>query len=695
MMKLEQRVRVAVATGDDLDVRTFSVRERMDELFRVEVTAVSRNHAIALDEVIGNDARFWFELVGSTRPLHGIVIEMRQVRVDEAGLATYRLVIAPTAWRMTQRKNFRIFQFSSELDIVKKLFSEWSIEHEARIARSHKPRKYRVQYDESDFSFACRMLQDAGISFYFESSDGGTKLVLDDEPQTRELAYPLLAFFDKPQVTDRHFVTNVTVRQRAKPGTMTIGDLDYRRPSTSQPRLTTRRGLPVESVLEQFDYEPGAFLFQGGGGGSTPAADDRGASRTDEGSGGDRTETRLLARRRGEKVVKLESSVLALAPGVLFSVANHPHRAVALSAGLLVTGTELAGEYSAAWRIEVEAVSSAIPYRPERTAPKPRVPGLESATVVGPTAEEIHTDEYGRVRVHFHWDRESGRNEASSCWLPTSQPWAGTSFGGVNLPRIGQEVLVEFLGGDPDRPVVIGRVYTETNPPPDKLPMFKHVSGIMSESTPRMVMGAADASGTESPTSLLGGGQTMSQSELTGEVNNKSGQYQATSPTGSMDRWSGSGIKFSDADGKQMIYIQAQRDLNINVNECWRTIVKHNRNCKVGTDDVLDVGHRHVIAIKGNQDIEVVGNQTLDVTRRRAEEVRGELDLEIGKDFECTSITDAINYQSKETLSIEATNKILIVSKGSTIEMTTDKIVIKSSDKLFVQPGSGGFPKSR
>jgi len=692
-MSEPNRVQVHVATSDDLDVRSFSVREEMDHLFRVEVTAVSRNLEIALDRVIGLDASFSLSTTNATKALHGIAIEMKQTRVDADGLATYSLVIAPAAWRMTQRKNHRIYQFISELDIVKKLLSEWGIEHEARIGRSHEPRKYRVQYDETDFDFMRRMLQDAGIAFHFASSEGGTKLVLDDQPEQGELAHPLLAFEDTPQVTGASFVTKVSVRRRVKPGTMTIGDLDYRKPSTAQPRLSTRRGLDVEARLEQFDYEPAAFLFQGAGGGNTPTADDRGASRTNESAGMDRTQTRLLARRRGDRVVGVESNVLTLAPGVLFSVANHPHRDVAPDQSLLVTKSELAGVHDGDWRVKVETAPSSVPYRPARTAPKPRIPGLESATVVGPAGQEIHTDEYGRIRVQFHWDREGARNETSSCWLPTSQPWAGPGFGGVNLPRIGQEVLVEFFGGDPDRPVVIGRVYTATNPPPDKLPQFKHVSGIMSESTPRMVMGGADGPATQQSTSLLGGGQTMSPSDISNEVLN--GDYKAVSPTKDMHNWSGSGIKFSDADGNQMVYIQAQRDLNITVNNCWRTIVKGNRRTKVGTDDVLEVGARHVNVIEGDQTVEIKGNQSLYVQRRRAEEIESTMSLEIGEAFSSTSKSDAINYQSKGLLSIEAKEKITIVSKGSTIELTPGQILVKAKDKTYVQPGDGGFKKSR
>ncbi len=561
----QKAIRAIVASGDTLDVRNFTVRQRMNELDRIDLRVASENTSVALSDLIGKEASFHLDAVGWSRSYTGVCIEMEQVRAEADNLATYTLAIAPKAWLLTQRKNFRIFQFMSELDIVKKVLGEWGITIEPRISRQHVPRKYRVQYDESDWTFVSRMCEDAGIAFFFEPGDDGTKMILDDEPQSRDMGYPLITYDDDAGSRDKDFVTRVSIVQAVRPGAMRIGDLDYRKPSTNQPALSATGGLPQEARLEQFDYEPGAFLYQGAGGGNTPAADDRGASRTDIAAGAVKTDGRLLARRQGEKVVRFESDVLGLAPGSIMSISGHPHRVLRSGSSLLVKATVLAGNWDTAWRVGVEAVSAGVPYRPAQVTPRPRIRGIESATVVGPAGEEIHTDEYGRVRVHFHWDRESQRNEASSCWIPTGEPWAGSAFGGINLPRIGQEVMVEFLGGDPDRPVVIGRVYTETNPPPDKLPEYKEVSGLFSESTPRMVMGAADAGGVSGGDSLLGGGTPMSSSEMNSTVT-QSGPFQAASPTGINHSWQGSGIKMQDNYGREIFYLQAQKDLNLVVN---------------------------------------------------------------------------------------------------------------------------------
>lgn len=687
-MAEKNKLRVQVASGDALDVRSFAITQRMSELFRIEVVAVSLNLGINLTDAVGAEASFTVISNEAPRTLTGVATEMAQTRVDEDGLGTYSLVLAPKVWLLTQRKNYRIFQFVSELDMVKTILGEWDVPFEVRTKRSYKPRKFRVQYDESDFAFVSRMLEDAGINFYFEGDN--SVLVLDDAPESGSVTAPNLQFFDAPGVSTAEFVTGVTVGRAVRPGRSTIGDLDYRKASTAQPRLSQGLGLPQEAAYEQFEYEPGAFLYQTEAGGNTPCADDRGASRTDEATGNQKTTDRLLGKREGDKVVRLVSSVLSLAPGQILSIAGHPHSLA--KSNLLVLGTKLGGKHNDNWRIEVESTPTSTPRRPPHRTPRPNVRGLESATVVGPKAEEIHTDEYGRVRVHFHWDRAGKSDDTASCWLPTSQPWAGTSFGGVNLPRVGQEVFVEFLGGDPDRPVVIGRVYTVTNPPPDPLPKYKTVSGLMSETSPRLVMGAADGAGAGQETSILGGGHDMTSSEINDTVT-QPGTYQAQSPTGTTHSWNGSGIKFEDNLDSPMIYLQAQRDANFRVNNCWRTQVWGDRATKVGTDDILEIGNCHQTTVFKNQDVIIGGNQTLNVTKSRLEEIWKTSTLQVGTGGYHIDIQKEVGMFSKKFITIESKTRIKLNVQGSTIEMLPDSITITCKDGVYFQMSEGGFAK--
>jgi type VI secretion system secreted protein VgrG len=683
-MSLTKDVHAQIASGDGLDVRSFSVRQAINELFSIELTVVSESIDIDFDQVIGHEASFGISRSGSEVRWSGLCEEIEQQRVEATGLATYRVSIVPKLWLLTQRKNYRIFQYKSELEIVRQILGEWGIEHEARVqGGAHGKRKFRVQYEESDFNFISRMMEDAGINYYFEPSDGGTKMVLDDEPQSREETHPRIPFFDEPGPKVDRYVTHVAVRTKLRPGAMRVSDVDYRLEPTAQPVASFGGGLAQEARLEQYDHEPGAFLYNGGGDSSSPAADDRGASRTDNAEAARKTQNRLHDRRNGFKAVSFDSSVLELAPGTIASVSRHPHRA--LSETLLVTHADLEGFHDSDWRVSVESVQTTSPYRPSRITPKPEVFGLESATVVGPGGEEIHTDEWARVRVHFHWDRESQRDEASSCWLPTNQPWAGKGFGAINLPRIGQEVLVSFLGGDPDRPVVIGRCYTESNPVPDPLPKYKQVSGIFSEATPRMVMGSSGGGAGGANTGHFGGTPLSSQ-----DIHNtvtQSGPFQAQSPTGTNHSWKGSGFKLDDMSGAENVYIQANKDLHMLVYNDWKTVVGAHRTARIGTDDILGVRGDQYINIGKEQDTTVTGDCTTRVERNRKETIGKQLKQEAKKEILLESQHGALAIHAKGAIKLESDTTIELKVKNSIIKLTTNEIRIQSGDsKVAINP---------
>ena len=673
---------VSIATGDALDVRKFRVDLGMSKLFAIELLVRSPNQDIDLDGAIGQEASFELRTLGASPRWTGICVEMELLRVEEAGLATYRLSIVPELWLLTERKNYRIFQFLSDLQIVQKLLVEWGIEHDVRVdGTRHVPRKYRVQYDESDYDFVARLLEDAGISYCFEEAEGATKLVLDDAPETRDMRYPMVQFFDHPGVAAKSYVTKLAVRTRVRPGAMLIGDIDFRKKSDAQPRLAAKSGLPQEGRLEQFDHEPGAFLYVGeGGGGKTPFADDRGTTRTNERVGLEKTANRLAGKRNDAKVVGFRSDLLGLAPGSILNIFDHPHRLASDPAGLLVTGAVVFGEHDNEWYVDVETVSVRVPYRPAPVTPKPVVRGLESATIVGPKAEEIHTDEFGRVRVHFHWDRESGRDEMSSCWLPSAQPWAGDGFGAVNLPRIGQEVLVEFLGGDPDRPIVVGRVYTELNPPPNPLPKYKHVTAFMSESTPRMVMGGSfDTGGVRggtrlTPTEVLSRAQPVGPTEI-------------VSPTGTAHTWQGSGFQLDDWSGAENFYIQANRDMHWVVRNDWTTVVGAERTAVIGTHDITGV--------KGNQKIFIGSDQTTwckhqinKITGHRRDKVGETFTQDVTKGVKVQSTDGEIWIKADDSITLDADTAIEFRVGASLIRVDPTHIGIGAEgDLVLFNPG--------
>jgi type VI secretion system secreted protein VgrG len=548
-------VTVTVASGDSLDVRDFSVEERLSDLFAIRLTAVSENADIDFEAVVGKDASFSLTWRGSDkRTWQGLCTELHQVRVETTGLSTYHIVIAPTLWLATQRRNHRMFQLKTELDIVKQMLGEWAVTFEEKITQSYKTRKYRVQYGESDFDFMCRMLEDAGITFYFEGESGKSKLVLADAPQSNDPRAPI-TFRDTPTVADKEHVTALSIGRRVRPGKYTMRDVDYRRPASYPLLKTSSGGDGVESKLERFHYTPGAFLFESERGGDTPAADDRGTHRTEEGEAQKLADKRLASKRGDAITATFVSNVCDLAPGVVMSIRDYPNRALGDKKQLLVTDARIDGAQNEQFASHVTVRGADQPFHPEMRTKKPKVNGVESATVVGPAGEEIHTDEFGRVRVSFHWDRESKMDQTSSCWIPVSQPWGGAGYGGSNLPRIGQEVLVDFLGGDPDRPMVVGRVYTNQQATPYKLPANKTQSGWKSNTSPT------------------------------------NGGYNE--------------LMFEDKAGEELVRMQAQKDMHGLVKNDHSHTVGRNSTKMVGNDEREVTGNNRSVVVGSNRATQV------------------------------------------------------------------------------------------
>jgi type VI secretion system secreted protein VgrG len=636
---------VTVASGDRLDIRTFSVGERISSLFRVELVTVSDNHAIDFDAVVGQPARFTIQSEEHPRFWSGICNHIEQVRVEEGGLSTYALTLVPHLWLATQRRNYRIFQQITEPDIALRILNEWGIEPEVRLTGTFKKRKIRVQYAESDYAFLCRMLEDAGVSFYFVQTDGDTALVLSDAPHLNEPREQKIPFKDDVSTVTGEYVTRVRIGQNVRPGRYTMRDHDYRKSSNAQPLATAEAAnVNVEKRLERYHYTPGAFLFGSDKGESTPVADDRGKVRVDEAEAALLVKKRLDAKRSNAKECVFETNALDLAPGMVMRMQDHPRPDLGPERKLLVIGMAHSGSSSEAFSHTCEARSADAAFRPPLVTPKPKVIGVESATVVGPTGEEIHTDEFGRVRVHFHWDRESRMDETSSCWIHVSQPWSGAGFGGVNLPRVGQEVLVEFLGGDPDRPIVVGRVYTNLQKVPYKLPDNKTQSGWRSASSP--------------------GGDGYNE------------------------------IMFEDKKGAELLNVQAERDLHTLVKRDEEAAVGRDRTTSVKNDEDLTVGNNRTMRVQMNER-EIVGlNRSRVVGVNESVEVGGTQTVTVGG---AQAVTVALASAETVGLGKELTiGTAYTVTAGQTIEITCGqaKIKLESSGKITLEGTELAFHSS-
>jgi type VI secretion system secreted protein VgrG len=553
---------LAFESGEqDLSVRSVRVHEAVSSLFEVRVEAVSPSEDLSFEAIVGRGATLRIRAEGGgaekTRFLRGVCRSMEQIRVEPSGLSTYAIAIVPPLWLLTQRTNHRLFQHLSAVEIARALLAEWGIAASFAVDEALHPRlELRVQYGESDFDFLCRVLEDAGIAFLFPNREDGATLVLSDDLQALALGEPheTLSFIDDASTArDRPHVTDVRLSRAVQPNQVTIGDHDFRRSPSFQ--LVGNAG-PAGDRLEQYRYRPGAFLVDG-----TPSDP---TARHDEKEGRAQAERALTRAQAATRVVSLRTNVIVTA-GQAIAIRGHARSELAPDKRLLITEVTTTGTIGGDVTREVRAAfigpnrpGSADRWLPAARVTRPRVHGVQSAVVVGPNGQEIHTDELGRVRVQFPWDREGRFDERSSCWIRVSQGWAGGAYGMMALPRVGQEVLVGFVDGDPDHPVVVGRVFNATSTIPYKLPEHATISTWKSASSP-----GADGSNE---------------------------------------------ILFEDAKGGERLFVQAERDLERLVKRDSTTTIGNDRRVRIAQDDSLEVGGDRRARVS-NSDVATVGTR--------------------------------------------------------------------------------------
>ncbi len=495
-----------------LSVRRFTIHEAVSALTVISVVARSPRPDLDLGAFVGKQASirvstgYRFAQSGA-RLWGGICTQMELVHAAEPipgqePLSTYTFRIMPRFWLMTARRNYRIFQHRTIPEIITTLLAEHRLGADFQIDKKRYPKlEYKVQYGESDFTFFCRLCEEAGLSFHFpEGEPSGDGAILSDALHMNKprLGDPIHYVEDPNQAAEMEFMTEVHIAHEVRHGAFTIRDYDFRKPAYPLFGEASTMGGPEggppkppqaakpEGRYERYHYSPGAFLIEldkNEAKGDTPVADEKGVARYDQPFGHGRAERSLAGARRGRRAVTFGTNAIDLMPGSVIAMGGHPHPDLDPSKLLLVTELSLRGTAEGSWTMTGEAVFAEEPYRPAYQTPKPRVHGVESATVAGPPGSEVHTDEFGRVMVQFPWDREGRSDDNSSCWIRVSQGWAGTGFGMFSLPRIGQEVLVSFLTGDPDQPMIVGRVYNAVEPTPYRLPEEKTKSTYKSDSS--------------------------------------------------------------------------------------------------------------------------------------------------------------------------------------------------------------------
>ncbi len=617
------------SVADKLDIRSFRVVDGLSKLFSVELEVACENPAIDFEELVGAPGAFHIELDPffypgkARRSWSGVISEAHQVRSETKGLSSYRLTLSPRLWLLTRRTNCRVYQQLSDLDVVLRILGEWGLEAEVSTSRAHKTRKCRVQYQETDYAFMSRLLEAAGVTFLFREKDGESELVLSDAPERGDERATALDHVDEPNA-DCRYATELRASRTLSAGQITVADHDHR--LANMPLLAQHQPSrhAVEAQLESFRYAPGSFRFGNEGPKDTPHADDRGRTRTDADEGRRIAEQLGSANRARARCFTFESNALDLTPGLRLTVAHHP--AAERAGKLLLVSVTFAGKHDSAATLECRAVTADTPYRPDLVTPVPQIQGVESAIVVGPAGETIHCDEFGRVRVQFHWDRYGTMDELSSVWVPVNQSWAGDGLGAINLPRIGQEVIVSFLGGNPEEPMIIGRMFTNLLRPPFALPANKTQNGFKSASVP-----------------------------ATGGYNE---------------------LMFEDKAGGEEIRMRAEKD--------WNTRVNNDKTLSVGRDRAAEIASNDTEIVGGNQQNAVVGMMKSAVGLDKIASVLGNLLSMTGGQRILDTIGDFVSSASSHRVSSSVGTTLSVGS--SMIHIAPDSITIQSP-KILLRPG--------
>src|SRR5271165_1227723 len=454
---------------DKLLLRALSGQETISQLFRFQLDLLSEDDSISFDGIVGKNVTLHLEIADGVRHWNGFISHFSQGTRDER-FASYRAEMVPWTWFLTRTADCRIFQNKTAPDIIQKIFTDLGFQdYQLQLHNSYRIRDYCVQYRETDFNFVSRLMEEEGIYYYFEHEPGKHTMVLaDDATSHQPCPGQAKARCRSPKGgwSPDDVIEELQLEQEYRPHAWAHTDYNFETPRTNL-MVTVQQ----EPIYEIYDY-PGIY-----------------PKRAD----GDK-----LAKMRLEETTAFEkrssgrSNCRCFCAGYSVEVAEH-YRDDANKKWLLTSvyhQATMGGSYATGGAEEgmhysnsFECIPATVLFCPTRLTPKPHVQGCQTAVVVGPAGEEIYTDKYGRVKVQFHWDREGKKNEYSSCWMRVSYPWAGKSWGGIHIPRIGQEVIVDFLEGDPDRPIITGRVYHAENMPPWGLPDKKVISGIKSDST--------------------------------------------------------------------------------------------------------------------------------------------------------------------------------------------------------------------
>jgi len=637
---------IAVSTplGEDvLLLRSMQATERLSGLFEYSLDLLAADHDIKFEDVLGDNFTVRYEIPnGETRYFNGFVSDFSHVG-ESGDFAAYRATLHPWLWFLTRTSDCRIFQEMTVPDIVKQVFRDHGFsDFEERLEGTYRQWDYCAQYRETDFNFVSRLLEGEGIYYYFTHENGKHKLILSDAYSAHD-AYPgykEIVLRPPDQSTHEESVYRWETRKTVMPGLCVLNAFDFEKPTAN---LKVEAPIPRKHAMAEFEvYEPGEYV--------KPS------------DGKNYAQVRIEELQADHEVAEGESDSAGVAVGYLMTLAEHPRAdqnkeylittaSYQLTASSYISGEQSTGEKD--FSCVFTAMDAKESFRAQRITPKPIIAGPQTAIVVGKSGEELNTDKHGRVKVQFYWDRYGKADEKSSCWMRVAQVWAGKGWGGMQIPRIGQEVIVEFLEGDPDQPIITGRVYNGDNKPPYDLPANATLSGLKSNS------------------SKGGGGFNE--------------------------------LRFEDKKGEEQVYLHAEKNIDVRVKNDRFETINNNRHLIVDKDKFEHVkndrhetvDNHHIEKIVGDRNLKVEGKEAKAVTKTLSLTVTDDV-IEVFKKNHSEQVTDDYYLKGKNLVIEGTTNVTLKVGKSfiaieaSGIEIgTTGKISLDAKQNVEVKAGIG------
>lgn len=623
--------------GRDLLIKHLSASEEMGQLFEFNVHAVSDSNTLEPEDLLGKPA--CVELVldsGAKRFFHGVVCAMGTEEAQGKRYG-YRLVLRPWLWLLTRRSDTRVFQGKTMQEIVKEVFEPFKTDFEFKLTGSLPVYEYCVQYRETDFNFVSRLLQQEGAYYYFKHEAGKHTVVIVNAPSAHEPSAHQSKFLYRGPVDaeqDSETISRWSAHKEIQSGQVVLRDYDFVKPELSLQAKTSASRTGASKLLEIYDY-PGVY--------GNPAGGEHYAK------------IRMEEQQAAFMRVSGQGAVRALACGHRFTLSEHPredqnkaHIVLSTHIECSLSGYE-AGDGQTSYHCSFTALDASETYRPRRMAPKPSVAGLHTAVVVGPAGQEIHTDEHGRIKLQFHWDRLGKKDEKSSCWVRVATPWAGKNWGMLALPRIGQEVVVDFLEGDPDRPMVIGSVYNGEHKPPYELPKHATVS-------------------TSKSSSSQGGGKTHFNE-----------------------------LRFEDKKGSEYIWLQAEKDFHqlvkndatLQVDGNQQRLVAKDLSEKIDGEVKVKIGKDFAQEVSGSHSVKTSKDAITEASQGLSGKAGTSIDLKAGTALAAVAGTN-VHIKGGANVVIEAGVMLTLKAGASTVVLGPSGVMVIGSMVMINSGGSGG-----